>query len=435
MSSHVRPDFSRSASAPAANPFAQSDTQLATQILDEPRAALHQALDIGKDVGGHTRELFVVCAPAEALRQQFERTTTPFMAVHGMGQPLAARQTLQGIAALSGWPMRRLVIRRQGFGNELAALHYIDAPVAGNRMLRLYDTEVEAGDTAVSVGLRKLLLGQAVLTAVLAQHDAIAAYMSADFAALRGLLAEGAPWPRQLAVVPAHTRTDELTQAVETLQRASGLQAEIMPATPDPSLIWALLATAWNRITKAQHGTRPEGPFTLTQVRLRRASTAEATGSESGAGVANKVQTKPQGPAQARAQAATQPVAPAAAAAPAPAAAPPRPSGPESVQPPAPTGDALEAYLARMAAHSQAACGCIFDIHTLQVAAHMGSMPAELMAKQGRTLLLALSQASQAFGEGGLVQECRAHIGPAQLVLRGIPGLGSLALLLIVKPA
>ena len=115
----------------------RAQTALATQVMNREeleRSAAQQ--DIGRAVDEHVRELFVSCAPGEALQQQFEHLRPEFIAVHDLGTR-SSRQLLRGIAAACSQPMHKLMLRRQGHGTPLAAIDYVDVPLAAQQVLRL----------------------------------------------------------------------------------------------------------------------------------------------------------------------------------------------------------------------------------------------------------------------------------------------------------
>ena len=64
---------SAAAESPDAWAATRAQTSLATQLLeDEDDYLATDKEEIGRQIGGNERELFVSCAPAEALQQQFE---------------------------------------------------------------------------------------------------------------------------------------------------------------------------------------------------------------------------------------------------------------------------------------------------------------------------------------------------------------------------
>ena len=114
--------FGAAAESPDAWAATRAQTALATQLLDDENDYLAtDKEEVGRQIGGNERELFVSCAPAEALQQQFEHLQPNFIAVHDIATS-SSRKLLTGIAAASGRAVQKLVIRRQGYGTALAKL-------------------------------------------------------------------------------------------------------------------------------------------------------------------------------------------------------------------------------------------------------------------------------------------------------------------------
>ena len=251
-----------SASQPPSQPGAGwgGPTQLATQIHGAENEEEQNDRDIGKNVGNQTRELFVVCEPAEALRQQFEKRSQPYIVLHGVGT-LGSRKLLTAIAQTAGWPLRRLVIRRQGFGNTLAELFYVDCPAHEGKLLRLYATEIEAEPIARS-SVSRLLLRGASMAGLLLDNLPEGTLAST----LRGLHEDllSAGTCRHVVFLP-QARSDHLHAQVEELKRRGLTQSGVAPATTQPAALWALVATAWNRVHQARLA---QGALVLRQIAI-----------------------------------------------------------------------------------------------------------------------------------------------------------------------
>src|SRR5512147_1170242 len=79
----------------------RAQTALATQVMrDSDDERDPQSREIGRQVGPDERELFVSCAPAEALQQQIDHLHPDYIAVHDVGTT-SSRRLLAGIAAAS----------------------------------------------------------------------------------------------------------------------------------------------------------------------------------------------------------------------------------------------------------------------------------------------------------------------------------------------
>ena len=162
------PDSSRPRDNETPDAWAQTraQTTLATQLLTDENDYLATRKDeIGRQIGGNERELFVSCGPAEAMQQQFEHLQPEFIAVHDVATA-SSRKLLSGIAAASGQAVQKLVIRRQGYGTALATLEFVELPTSDGEPLRLYTTEADA-DTAARHALAKTLLAYSRLGVVM----------------------------------------------------------------------------------------------------------------------------------------------------------------------------------------------------------------------------------------------------------------------------
>ena len=121
--------------------------------------------EIGRPVGANERELFVSCAPAEALQQQIDHLDPEFIAVHDIGTT-SSRRLLAGIAAAGKRAVQKLHIRRQGYGTTLATLEYVELPTSDGSRLLMYSTEADA-DTASRHDLARTLLANSRLSVIM----------------------------------------------------------------------------------------------------------------------------------------------------------------------------------------------------------------------------------------------------------------------------
>ena len=235
----------RGAESPDAWASTRAHTALATQLLpDENDYLAGEKDEIGRQIGGNERELFVSCAPAEALQQQFDHLQPEFIAVHDIATS-SSRKLLAGIAAASGRAVQKLVIRRQGYGTALATLEFVELPTADNQSLRLYTTEADA-DTASRHALAKTLLaysrlgvimvgelpGHAIATALKPLHDDILA----------------GPWPnRNLLLLPLASASTLVTHGLD-LGRGTGVAVRTTPQVARPADAWAFITGTWSRL-------------------------------------------------------------------------------------------------------------------------------------------------------------------------------------------
>src|SRR3954447_6913485 len=205
--------FGAAAESPDAWAATRAQTALATQLLEDENEYLStEKEEIGRQIGGNERALFVSCAPAEALQQQFEHLQPNFIAVHDIATS-SSRKLLTGIAAASGRAVQKLVVRRQGYGTALATLEFVELPTADNQLLRLYTTEADA-DTPARHAIARVLLaysrlgvvmvgelpGHAIASALKPLHDDIIA----------------GPWPnRNLLLLPLASASTLVTHGLD----------------------------------------------------------------------------------------------------------------------------------------------------------------------------------------------------------------------------
>jgi hypothetical protein len=144
---------------------------MATQIMardsDDPRVA--GSRDIGRLTGPNTRELFVTCDAAEALRLQFDHLQSLHVALHDIGGNVS-RQLLRQLAAHGGSAVQKLTIRQQGYGTLLASIEYATYTSPEGHSVHIYSTDVQstpAGQQAVSRALMEHAQVSVVLLAEL----------------------------------------------------------------------------------------------------------------------------------------------------------------------------------------------------------------------------------------------------------------------------
>jgi hypothetical protein len=95
----------------------------------------------------------------------------------------ASRKLLADVAAATGLAVKKLAIRRQGYGTTLATLEFIEFPAGEGGALRIYSTEADA-DTVARHGLARVLLAYSRL-GVLMVGDLPAHALAAAFKPLR----------------------------------------------------------------------------------------------------------------------------------------------------------------------------------------------------------------------------------------------------------
>ena len=160
---------------------------------DDAQNRASAAPDIGRAVDDRTSELIVSCDPAPALLQQFEHAHPVFIAVHDVGTT-SSRGLIAAVAEARGLEIKRLVIRRQGFGTTLAALEFIEFPGPNGARLRVYCTAAEA-DAYSREGLARVLLSFSRL-GVLMVGNLTGKALTEALRPLRDDIVAG-PWPNR----------------------------------------------------------------------------------------------------------------------------------------------------------------------------------------------------------------------------------------------
>ena len=241
------------------------DTELltpATQVVGDKDVYLGNApSDVGRRVGDDQLELFVVCHPAEAMRQQFAQLTPDYIAIHDVGGASSAR-LVAAVAAAASRKVQKLVIRRQGYGVALATLQFVELPLQGDRPLRIYTTQID-GDTQARHQLAQVLLAHSRLGVVMV-GEMPPHVIESGLQPLRDAIASG-PWPnRQLLLVPlAHAPS--LPQLAAAMAGASDVVVRTTPTVTRPAEAWSFISGAWNRLHMAA-GAAPEARPMATPV-------------------------------------------------------------------------------------------------------------------------------------------------------------------------
>ena len=398
--------FGAAAESPDAWAATRAQTALATQLLDNENDYLAtEKEEVGRQIGGNERELFVSCAPAEALQQQFEHLQPNFIAVHDLATS-SSRKLLTGIAAASGRAVQKLVIRRQGYGTALATLEFVELPTADNQLLRLYTTEADA-DTASRHAIARVLLaysrlgvvmvgelpGHAIASALKPLHDDIIA----------------GPWPnRNLLLLPLASASTLVTHGLD-LGRGTGVAVRTTPQVARPADAWAFITGTWSRLreqTPADGRVVPElGAFKPAAYQPRRPPPL-ATGLPSG-------DTLPMEDSRPPIVLAMRPM-------PAIASSSYSPTMPSTL---------IERYVKQLSELNGVISCCVFEVQSGNPIAHAGANPgsAELSA-HGSALIAAMMAASRALGFGHALPEAAISLGAHHLLLRGVPRNPGLAM-------
>ena len=377
---------------------------MATQFLtDEDDYLAPGKSDIGRQTGANERELFVSCAPAEALQQQFEHLHPEFIAIHDIATN-SSRKLIVGIATASGRAMQKLTIRRQGYGTALATLEFIELPTADGSLLRVYSTEVDA-DTTARHALARMLLGFSRLGVVMVGDLPAHAIASAIKPLQEAMLA--GPWPnRQMLLLPLASASTLVSQGM-ALSRETGVSVRTTPQVARPADAWGFINGTWNRLREQ---AQPDGRAIPALVSTTAAPAAAVT-------------------------------TPAVSGAPAAAAPPARPAAPKLAMRPMPQVPAagarpvaeaenvLDRYVHQLIELGGMVSCCIFDVATGREVTHAGASPgAAELATHGTELLAAIGASSRKLGLGHTLPEAAITLGSHHLLIRAVPRHPGLAL-------
>ncbi len=419
----------RPASGPGESPDAWASTRahtaLATQILEDEGdylGARHD--DVGRQTGSNERELFVSCAPAEAMQQQFEHLRPEFMAVHDIATS-SSRKLLAGIAAASGQAVQKLLIRRQGYGTPLATLEFVELSTADGRPLRLYTTEADA-DTAQRHALAKTLLAYSrlgvIMVGELPGHGIAAALKPLHDDILAG------PWPnRHLLLLPLASASTLVTHGLD-LGRGTGVTVRTTPQVARPADAWNFITGTWSRLREqAATASVPElGAFKPQAYQPRRSTLAPAMGGiPSGdtlpmeealpiklnpLGMRPMPQIGTPGGASPETMAAN--------------------SGPGALAPPS---TLLDRYVKQLSELNGVISVCAFDTQSGNAVAHAGASPSgTALGSRGSELLSAMMSAARALGFGHAPPDAAITLGAHHLLLRGVPRNPGLAIHMVL---
>jgi hypothetical protein len=385
----------------------RAHTALATQLLpDENDYLAGEKDEIGRQIGGNERELFVSCAPAEALQQQFDHLHPEFIAVHDIATS-SSRKLLAGIAAASGRAVQKLVIRRQGYGTALATLEFVDLPTTDNQSLRLYTTEADA-DSASRHALAKTLLGNSrlgvVMVGELPGHAIAAALKPVHDDILAG------PWPnRNLLLLPLASASTLVTHGLD-LGRGTGVAVRTTPQVARPADAWAFITGTWSRLreqSQTDGRTVPElGAFKPAPYQPRKTPMAPVMG---GIPSGDTMPMEEQPPITLSMR-------------PMPAIAPTGFSA-------TPPSTVIERYVRQVSELNGVVSCCIFETQSGHPIAHAGANPgSEKLAAHGSELLTAMMGVSRSLGFGHSLPEAAVTLGSHHLLLRGVPKNPGLAM-------
>jgi hypothetical protein len=379
------------------DPEAWQSTRAQTQVARDENAYLDSGPDdIGRLVADNLRELFVTCDAGPALQQQFEYHCPEFIAIHDVATH-SSRKLLAGIASASKSAVKSLVIRRQGYGNTLATLEFVELPTTDGKPLRIYSTEADA-DTTTRHALARTLLGFSTLGVILV-GDLPGHSMAGVFKPLHDDMITG-PWPnRNMLLLPLSTANALVTQGME-LGRGTGVNVRTTPQVARPADAWNFISSTWGKLKQELRGT------------------GQPAGAPASMAPPYQPRLEPQRPAPQD-----------YSSRPAPLPLRPMPAVPTQSARDAAARDPLTRYVQQLSELTGMVSVCIFEVATGRDLMHAGASPGpEDLATHGSDLLSAMLTTSRTLGLGHALPEAAITLGAHHLVLRAVPKHPGLAL-------
>jgi hypothetical protein len=356
-----------------------------TQIVSDRDAYLGQSpTDIGRRVSPDKVEFFITGDIPGSLQAQFVKQQPEFIALHDIGGN-ASLKLLASLAEASQCKVQQLIIRRQGHGVSLGALQFVEVPLAGGAVVRLYATDISA-DGPTRQHVARVIMGYSQL-GVLLVGDLAPNVLTNQLAHLREGMQRGA-WPnRDQLMIPVGSNASLAGQAAH-LAQGSRVAVQVTPQASRPRQAWNFIAGAWNRLHDDASSPRalqleqapqedlaniPSAPAT-EQMSLRTAATPS---------YADEVDA-PRLPSQ-----------------PPRSAAAPAVTRPPSVQASEKQGAVTDwrGYAVRCGAIKGVVTCCVFDVRRMLPLASLGhTATPERLAQQGAALLSVMNEAPRALG-------------------------------------
>jgi len=371
-----------------------ANTELSTRFLERGDEAQGDAgalsQTIGKAVGDNAWELFVSCAPVDALSLQMDRCPGMFMLLHDLAGAPQSRSFLAEVAHHLGEPMSRLVIRRQGFGTVLATLFYVEVLGTHGLPIRIYSTDVEAD--AISKGaIQRELLSRSQMSVILLGDGAAQGLNQSLEDVAQTVKSRGGP--ASLLVFLSTVAFPALSALLAQFTLLTNVPTRQAPKVSRLIEGWSFLSSCWNQLhTSAAPPDQPAHALALFPPLALPATKAPAVPTTPSASTAaSSAADDPGGAWQAKADA-----------------------------------------VARL--RPETAC-CVFNSRTLAVLAQAGPASADssTLARQGRMLLAGMQTSSQVLGLGKEVQAGTVILENHLLLLRTLSADSALLMLVIAK--
>lgn len=366
-----------------------------TQIVSDRDAYLGQGRhDVGRRISDDQVELFASTSPSQALQIEFAQHDPAFVAVHDVGTSASLR-LLNSLAGAMGSRLQRLTIRRQGHGEAMAVLQFVEVPMAEGRPVRVYCTDISENANTRSA-IASVLLGHSRL-GVLLMGNAPASLVATQLKTLNDAVHGGA-WPnRELLMVPLGAGVALAAHAAQLSERSS-IAVHVTPQAQKTRQAWSYIAGAWNRLHGGRGGQLMPSEFH-----------GSATAAPPPPVPSSEAPTEPMGLHD---------------------------SLPSQPAPLPATAHPWQSYADGCALLKGVVACCVLDTLTMHELAHTGlSHPAGTLADQGGKLLRAMSEATRTLGLGSLPSDGSVSTGTHHLLVRPVPGHHGVAVHLVLSAA
>jgi hypothetical protein len=247
--------------------------------------------DIGQRVSETRWDLQVVCDAAEAMRLQFDIVQRAHIAVHDIGGT-TSRRLLAGMAAATQTKVRTLTIRRQGYGDLLATLAYVELPAKDARprghassTLCIFSTEAKDTDSKTAQALVDVILGRSRLGVLMMAEDVTGSAVTLALASIKDTSLRPAWRNRNLLLMPLRDIPKLGNHAIQ-LGLTKHLDVRIAPTVLRPVEAWTHLRSTWNQLTR---DAAEEGDTQLMQLADPTARSVDTAGERLAARIAERV--------------------------------------------------------------------------------------------------------------------------------------------------
>jgi hypothetical protein len=446
-----------------------STAPMGRSVLPAPEDWTASPSDIGRRVGDTMWDMSVVCEPAEALSLQFDVLQPLYLAVHDIGGT-TSRRLLAGVAAAMQIPVHTLSIRRQGYGNLLARIEFVELsssnPSARNsQRVRIYSTQTPETEESARRHVVDVLLGRAALAVVVIDGDVSQAALAVALAGMQNAMNKPAWTNRHVLLMPLRPMRGLEAQAAR-LGRERDIDVQTSPPIVRPFDAWNHVRSRWNALADLGDSAMMPLDDPTSPLERKRQPSAEQTAAAVEAlrrklmSQRDHVAEPAASPVDATLDAAAKTIASMskreaqrapAAAAPQPVVAPPpvmsaqddaptvpaslmqQPPGPVLAPPAAPTSQGrMHAYVAQCADVAGLRSCAVVDLETRHVVAEHAVTDTKGFAGHGARLANSLRAAALGFQLPGRVPDAAMTFDAHHVLVRPVPGHEHLAFVAIL---